>query len=312
MSNDTPGGRTGSDHGVGRRGFLRATAGAGAVLAGLGSAGAVTAGGFGGDNGDYPIPEDYPVISTRGQFDDDGDLKPGYTDTEYTTGGDWGTYAEQAPDDGEILVAVHGWNIDEPGGKDVANTARIALRDSGYGQFVVGYTWDSDKGDGWIDQGWSEGVEIARKNGPKLAQWIADWRDRGGDPIRVIGHSLGARVAVEALADLRARGRSDAVRSVTLLGGAIDDQSVEIDGAYGSAIQSVARQFDNFYKTDDAVLDWSYSAIEFDTAVGEEGIQDESDAPDNYTETDVTETVADHNSYYQPGEGCIPSVVERF
>jgi len=296
---------------VGRRGFLRAAGVAGSTLAGLTLGGTAAAGDFGGDNGDYPIPEDYPVVTTRGQFDDDGDLRSGYTATEYGVDGDWSTYADRAGDR-EILVAVHGWNIDARGARDVANTTRIALRENGYDQLVVGFSWDSEKGDGWIDQGWNEAVEIARGNGPKLAQWIADWTDSVGVPIRVIGHSLGARVTVEALASLRDRGRSNSVRSVSLLGGAIDDQEVETDEPYGADIADAAERFHNFYKTDDGVLDWAYGAIEFDTAVGEEGIQDAADAPDNYAETDVTDAVADHNSYYEPGEGCIPSVVESF
>lgn len=296
-----------------RRSVLRTAAGAGAALLGGATAtGTASAGDLGGDNGDYPTPEGVPVITTRGQFDDDGDMVAGVTPTEYAGGGDWAEWDRTAPGGEEIVVVVHGWNIEEPGGKDVANTTRIALRNSGYDQFVVGYTWDSDEGDGLIDQGWNEGVEIARKNGPKLAQWIADWNDNGGRPIRVIGHSLGARVVVEALTDLRARGRWNALRSVTLLGGAIDDQEVETDEPYGDDIEYATRRCDNFYKTDDAVLDWAYGAIEFDTAVGEEGVQDASDSPGNYAEADVTDQVADHNSYYQPAEGCIPTVVETF
>lgn len=150
-----------------RRSVLRAAAGVGGVV-GLGSAltGNAAAGDFDGNDGDCPIPDDFPLIAI--------------------------------------------------------------------GEFVVGFTWDSDKGGG-VDSGWNEAVGIARQNGPKLAQWIADHNDRGGAPVRIIGHSLGARVTAEALSNLRARGRFNAVESVTLLGGAIDDQEVETDDCETSA-----------------------------------------------------------------------------
>lgn len=292
-----------------RRGLLRTTGVALAGLAGVSHAGTAAAGNFGGDNGDYTAPDDYPLVSTRGQFDDDGDLKAGYSRTAYDVEGNWSNY--RADGDTEIVIFVHGWNIDEPGGRDAAYTCEVALEQNDYDQFHVGFTWDSDKGGG-LDNGWNEGKEIARKNGPKLAQWIADHNDDGGLPVRIVAHSLGARVTAEALEELRGWDRENAVESATLLGGAIDDQEVETDEPYGADIEYAARSFYNYYKTDDEVLDWAYSGIEFDTAVGEQGIQDFDDAPYNYAEQNVTDRVKDHNSYYEPDQGCIPQVVTEF
>lgn len=312
-STPSEGGQTDEQTGDSRRSVLRRAAGVGGtLLAGGVLGGTASAGELGGDDGEGAVPEDFPVITTRGHFDGDGNLTAGNTRTNYGGAGDWGKYDRQAPDDSEIVVVVHGYNNDLQGGRDTANRTRLGLRENGYGNLVVGFAWDADASVGTFDPGWGEAVDIARGNGPKLAQWVADWTDQGGRPVRVIAHSLGARVTAEALADLRARGRSNAVRSVALLGGAIDDQEVETDEPYGAAIADATHRFDNFYNTDDPVLDWAYSAFEFDTAVGQLGIQDVSDSPANYGEADVTDTVDGHSSYYRANEGCLPQVVATF
>ncbi|WP_101297784.1 DUF726 domain-containing protein [Halegenticoccus soli] len=287
-----------------RRTFLKRTS-----IAAVGTLGAGALAGraaAGGSDGDYQAPADYPLISTRGHFDDDGDLTAGNTAYNYYGEGNWAKYTESYH--GEVIIFVHGWNLDDSTDADIdsAYTCELALENSGVDQFNVGYSWDSDNG------GWGTGKEIARKNGPKLANWIATHNDNGGDPVRIIAHSLGARVTCEALASLSAWGRSNAVLSVSLLGGAVDDQEVAKEYAYGSDIEYAAYSFSNYYKTDDAVLDWAYSTAEFDTAVGEEGIQDGTTPPYNYQEEDVTAIVPDHNSYYEPSDGCIPQVVDDF
>ncbi|WP_228841785.1 DUF726 domain-containing protein [Haloarcula sp. CBA1127] len=290
-----------------RRSFLKASTGAVASVAALGASGAVRGGKFGGDDGEYTAPAEFPLVSTRDQFNDDGTLKSEYTETEYETIGDWDS--SRASDDTELVIFVHGWSLGETDARNAAYTCQIGLEENEYNQFNVGFTWDADKGDGI---GWNEGVAIAKQNGPKLAQWVADHNDSGGLPVRLVGHSLGARVAVETVASLHERGREDAVKSVALLGGAIGESVVEVDEAYGESIEYATTSFDNFHKDDDAVLGTAFSAAEWTEAVGETGVQSPEDAPENYTEYDVTETVADHNSYYEPGEGCMPGVVETF
>lgn len=289
-----------------RRRFLKGATGAVASVAVLGMGGSARAGDLGGDDGDYTAPSSFPEVSTRGQFTDDGDLKDGYSKTEYETVGDW---ESGRGDDEELVVFVHGWSLDEADAKDAAYTCGVGLAENGYDEFTVGFTWDADQGEGLS---WETGVDIATGNGPKLAQWVVDHVDGGGLPVRLVGHSLGARVVVEALASLQERGQENAVTSTTLLGGAIGETAVETDEAYGEAIEYATGAFDNFHKDDDLVLAIAYSVAEWAEAVGEEGIKNPWDAPENYTDHEVTWTVEDHNSYYEPGEGCMPDVVETF
>ena len=95
---------------------------------------------------------------------------------------------------------LHGWKNDDDEDDDIdgAYTAEQALIEQNYDPFGVVYTWDSDKGGG-VDDGWYEAQEIARRNGPKLANFVVDWLYNDGRPIRMVSHSLGAQVVCSAM-----------------------------------------------------------------------------------------------------------------
>ncbi|MFB6178442.1 MAG: hypothetical protein ABEI77_01805 [Halorientalis sp.] len=160
-------------HATGRRGFLRGAATAGTALVGFGAATGTAA--AGGSDGSYEAPQDYPLVSTRDHYAINWYGSPyltaGHTATDYDIVGNWDTY----DDADEICVFVHGWNQDDSNDDDIDSsyTCELALDQNGYDAFNVGFSWDSDKGGG-IDQGWYEAKEIARDNGPKLANWIAN------------------------------------------------------------------------------------------------------------------------------------------
>ncbi|WP_136717420.1 alpha/beta fold hydrolase [Halorientalis salina] len=288
---------------VSRRTFLRGAAtavvGAGGVTALSGPAAAKS------DSENAEAPDGYPRVSTRDHFDDNGSLVGGNTDQNYDVEGDLGS--------GELLLFVHGWNNDDANDDDVnsAYECQLALEQNGYGGNVAAYSWDSDKGDSW-DLGWSTAKDIAEKNGPKLANFVTD---RSG-PVRLVGHSLGARVAIFALQSLEDDfGAADAVESVTLVGGAIarDAPSLDagwFDSEYGDHIEYATRQFDNFYADDDEVLEYVFETREFEDAVGEKGI--DGPAPDNYTDVDVTAGIDAHGDYYKRDVGCVPQIVGQF
>jgi esterase/lipase superfamily enzyme len=292
-----------------RRQFLK-TAGAvgiAGVTLGTGTAAA------GGGAETLSAPDDYPRVSTRDHYEINwwGSVERAGDEsaTSYDVRGDWSGLGSA----GELLVFVHGWRSDDDSDDaiDRAYTAGEALAEVGYDEFDVAFSWDSDKGGG-LDQGWYEAQEIANRNGPKLANFVTDWNDADGRPVRVVCHSLGAQVTLSALNALEAWGRANAVRDVVVLGGAADNEACSVGGEYGDGIATAAEQVVNCHKTDDAVLQWAYSIGEFNSAVGETGV--EGTPPGNYWDVNVTEAVPDHYSYPELAEdgGCMDVVVNNW
>jgi len=244
-------------------------------------------------------------VSTRDHFDDDANLINGNNSWNYDVDGSLGW--------GELTLFVHGWdsNDDKDQDIDAAYECQLAMENNGYGGNVAAFSWDSDKGDS-ADLGWSDAKEIAEKNGRKLANFITN----RGSPVRLICHSLGARVALFTLKSLQEDfGASNAAESVTLIGGAVQDDDVSVDAGwwddeYGGYIENGTSQFDNFWNDGDSVLNWIYSTREWDSAVGSNGIQ--GPAPYNYSDFNVSSTVDAHGDYYKRGLGCVPQIVSQF
>lgn len=289
-----------------RRTMLRRAAIAGAIA--TGATGVAAAG---GGNDDLDAPTDYPGVSTRDHFEITwyGSVELVEGTYEYGYRGNWSAY-----DHGdELLLFLHGWRNDDDEDDDIdgAYTAERALMEQGYDETGAVFTWDADKGGG-IDDGWYEAQEIARRNGPKLANFVTTWNHYDGRPIRMVAHSLGAQVACSTMDVLRDWGRADAVDSLVLLGGAADNEACAVDGEWGPGLAYAPKRVLNCYKTDDAVLEWAYSLGEFNRAVGETGV--EGTPPSNMTEVDVSDVVPDHYSYpeLKRDGGCMDVVVENW
>lgn len=269
----------------------------GGTVAALGGGALYVRQGLQGDDGDYTAPDGYPTLSSRGYFDESGDAVGAGAAVERR--GDWST------DDADALaVFVHGWGAEPGVGANQAYTARLALEESGVDLPVVAYTWDSDRD-------WEPAKRTADVNGLALADWLVKWASEDGRPVHLLGHSLGARVIGEALQSLATKGAEDLLASVSLLGGAIPQESVQTDGRYGDAIAATTQTFANFYSGKDNVLGWLYRASDGTNAVGHSGIADADRAPDGYEDVDVSDVVGDHYSYYEPGEGCGPRIAEN-
>lgn len=278
----------------------RVLAGGGGVLALLGGGGWYVQQSLQGDDGEYVAPPDYPILSTRGAFHADENGVAG-DDGAPTQEGDWSVVDADAD---ALVVYVHGLGAPEVEALNQAYTTRVALRNDGVRHPVVGYSWDSDRD-------WGPAKRTAEENGPALAAWLVDWAAADGPPVHLVGHSLGARVICECLRTLADEGASDALASVSLLGGAIPRSSVETGDRYGDAIATAAGRFTNYYSGKDNVLGWIYRASDGTNAVGHGGIGDPDRAPDPYEDVDVSDRVSDHYSYYEPGEGCVPQLAER-
>jgi len=282
-------------HELGRRAFLGGAAAVGLGAGAVGAAGATS-------------EETFPHVSTRGHFDIAwyGSVyrTDGHTQLDYETEGSIPGVDEPAGD--ELLVHAHGWQNDPDDALESFDAIRRALRGNDYDAPVVGFSWDSDT----LYTRWWKATEIAERNGPKLANFLYQYAQANPDvTVRLVCHSLGARVALRAVEVLNENDLTDVVESLTLLGGAANDESVSANGQYGPDIEAATGQTDNFWMDDDAVLDWAYSTAEWDGAVGEEGC--EGTQPENYEDHDVG-YVPSHGDYFRPGDGCIPAVVDEF
>ncbi|WP_257300007.1 DUF726 domain-containing protein [Haloarchaeobius sp. FL176] len=250
----------------------------------------------------------YPRVTTRGHYDitwyGSVYLADGHTEWDYDTVGDIPGLDSVAPD--ELLVHVHGWMNEPDSAIEGFQTAESSYRDNGYDGAVIGFSWDSDSS----VFGWWDSTEIAEENGKKLANFVDDYRQANPDTtIRLVCHSLGARVTLRCIELLNANGITDAVQSVSLLGGAADNDAVSTGGRYGPDLADAVGQVDNYWKDGDDVLNWAYTTAEFDSAVGEEGC--EGTQPGNYQDHNV-DYVPDHFSYYYPDDGCVSEVVSEW
>jgi len=272
-----------------RRRFLAAAGG----LIGLGGIGALyVTSELSGDFGSYTAPDGFPAVTTRGR------VNPG-TDQRGSAVVD-GSLAEAGE---ALLLFVHGFGTDDPTARDQAFATASGL-EAIRPLPVAAYSWDSDRE-------WEPAKAMADANGPVLADWLIEWADTDGRSIHIVGYSLGARVVCRALLALALAGGGDAAASVSLLGGAIPHDSLRRDTPYGEAIHQLDSPVTNFHNADDRVLGWLYRLSDRTRAVGATGISDPAAAPAGYTDVDVSDTVVDHYSYFEPGEGCLPQLADR-
>ena len=181
------------------------------------------------------------------------------------------------------------------------------------------FSWPSDTV-------WLGAQFIAKANGPKLAKLIYDIKSEcPAADVRIIAHSLGARVVLSSLDSLHDNPlwhkNNFKIKSVHLLGAAVDDEEVSnrsefitIDETnwgspksdYGQAIEAEVINFTNLFSSKDNLLRPNlnpalaiYPTFEGDLALGQSGYQKnnilnqydikKSNAlPKNYNETNVT------------------------
>lgn len=245
------------------------------------------------------------VVVTRNHFGlqtfGDPELINGNTRTNYDTTGEIpGLTTSESPD--ELVVFVHGFQRTPVEARRDFTDVTTALRDNGYDHPVVGYSWDSD----WSDSEWDDTRIIADRNADKLGTVLRDYQAASPDTdVRLLAYCLGAKTVAETLEFFMDRGYGNTVTSAGLLGGAIDDDEVATDGEYGTAIAGHSESFGNYYWPDDDDFLWDYRWAEWDSPVGTEGC--EGTAPDNYS--DISVSPDNHDAYYRPGSGVIPTVV---
>ena len=233
-----------------------------------------------------PDPAAVPVISTRGHFEDIAFTGPRLTSGHTTTDYSFDFSSIGCPE--ELVIYVHGFENTAPVAQENFDTARASLRFRNYDHPVVGFSWDSNQGKLDFD----DAKNIATSNGTKLAQFIMDYQSMCPDTkIRLIGHSMGARVILNALQVLdgsAAWGATGAeIRSVHVMGAAVDNGEVD-RSVFGTFIENQVGEFHNLWNPEDDVLSGWYPFEEGDSALGESGAEFmPGGRPSNYSEQNV-------------------------
>ena len=203
----------------------------------------------------------------------------------------------------EVAIVVHGWLLNESQAKERFDRVKLSLENKNNSYYipVVGFSWPSDAP-------WVAAKFIAKENGPKLANFTlglmnsCKQQHNKDVKIRLIGHSLGARVILSSLDSLQKdplwNSGGFKITSVHLIGAAVDNEEVSKDpqdilsdqtnwgtvkSDYGEAIEKVVVKFYNLYNPQDKVLGPNslnpfspfqiYPSFEGDLALGQNGSQ---------------------------------------
>jgi hypothetical protein len=250
--------------------------------------------------------DNIPVVSTRGHFEESDAPFPFYFEPRLTPGNTATNYNVKGTIPGfnggkcplEMVIYVHGFQNTAAVAKQNFEIAQKSLQKNGYTHPIVGFSWDSDvSATGFLD--FDDAKIIATKNGPKLAQFVIDYKMKcPNTKIRLISHSLGARVILNALKSLHENSQwtegNCKIRSVHLTGAAVDNEEVSMNtgDGFGRYIQMEVDEFHNKFSTEDDVLEFAYPPEEGDTALGEGGAESGIPLPKNYKQEDVTNEIS--------------------
>lgn len=238
-------------------------------------------------------PRSLPVISTRRHLKD-GKPTAAHGADDYSIDGKLPGLAEDTTPPADLLIVVHGYNNTAQKALYKFGIAEEALRGTGYSGVIAGFSWDADtQGDPLAATGYHEGLANAAANGPKLARFIEDYAQHCPQSrIHLVGYSMGARVALEAvlhLPDPEMHGQAQVLlASVHLVGAAVENEDVETGERYGAAIATRCRRLYNYFSPEDNKLAYFYPLKEGDRALGLTGIEHAALAPPNYMDVDVT------------------------
>ena len=218
---------------------------------------------------------DIPNISTRGSFEKGATPAPG--SEPYTAEGAIPGLTDTCAS--EVMIVVHGFNNSRDKAMNRFGVARQSLLQNDYKGAVVGFSWDADtQHDPYSMTGYRTGREHALDAGVRLARAIEKMKEACPlMKVRLIGYSMGARVALESLLTVKTT-----IDSIHLVGAAIDNEEVELGKRYGAAIERSAGRVFNYFSREDSKLGLFYWAKEGDRALGKADIEHKARAPKNY------------------------------
>jgi Alpha/beta hydrolase of unknown function (DUF900) len=219
-----------------------------------------------------------PTISTRGHFNPYFGYLNSYNDEE--------SYRPLAipacsPALTDIAIFVHGYDANELQARDQFNVVKKSLNSLDFMYPIIGFSWDSNTIGSFFPprSPWDVAINIAEQNGIKLASFISDFKSQPQCEniyVRVISHSLGAEVVLNALEELNDpykfplwNQNNFTVASVHLLGAAVNPLEVSTrSGYFGIPIQQETIYLHNDYCPEDDILQSIYYAVEQHDALG--------------------------------------------
>jgi hypothetical protein len=237
------------------------------------------------------------IVSTRGHFDylTTGELISGHNRTDYEYYNDSSSGIESeiiCPPQKEIAVYIHGVWTDETMANEQFDRTAKSLVANNYSIPLIGFSWDSNTTLNKI--GWEIAKKIAADNGLKLAQFIFDLKNKCKDTdLRFIAHSLGAAVVNSTLITisnnqtLNNNNGNFNIKSVHLLGAAMDRNEAASNTTFGKAIEDAVDNFYNLRNPEDNMLEHVYRYVENRDAIGLLGIQHSLPIPSGYSERQV-------------------------
>lgn len=205
---------------------------------------------------------------------------------EVDDGGWFGSWSadDDLPVVDELFVFVHGWFGDTTVASQAQDVA-AAMADGGY------------EADAYVALEWPAttlnffGAESDTEDVGSVAAGLAeDFYDAGGDNLRLVGHSLGGRCVLWTAEKLDA---GYEIETIAPLGAAADGDTVCPGGIWHDGIAESAGVVRNYHSEDDSTVGSAYGGL-FGAALGTDGSGCESEAPDNYVDVDVTDSVGDH------------------
>lgn len=201
----------------------------------------------------------------------------------------------------ETAIYIHGWNRNQTEAREEFNRIQNSLDHNGYRIPLIGFSWNSN-----TDYPVAENIAIA--NGPRLAEFIIDFKKTCPDShIHLIAHSLGASVVestlvkldtnstlnANAIASNNNNNNSKIIKSVHLIGAAIDNKLIVKNSSFGNAIENLVDKFYNLYSPEDDGLEYNKAFKKYEPLglVGAPKLDviaaTARNAPSNYNDTNV-------------------------
>ena len=232
------------------------------------------------------------IVSTRNHFNlETGQLSLSHNTEDYDSHNVPGLNGNPYPDNNELAIYIHGVWTGQIAAKEQIDRINLSLISNEYNLPVAGFSWDSNT---VINpSGWTIAKSIAKQNGPKLAKFLSDFRTNcPNHKIRLIAHSLGAKVVENALIRLNnnetwKNNSSYNITSVHLIGAAISDRATSKNSQFGTAIDNIVTNFYNLYNPKDNLLRSAYIKTEKENPLGLFGLNKAEPFPSNYTERNV-------------------------